>query len=278
MLFATLLALGAAVLHAIWNFVAKRADGDRYIVLTSQFIVAGGIAALALAATAGRWNLPAGAWGWAMVSGTIHLPYTWLLARAYNVGDFSVAYPLARGGGAALAAIGGVVLLGDHLSLGNTTGLVIVISGLTILTLGARGPAVAIALMVAVTIGAYTLVDAHASRITGNFSYVFVSHIATATTTSLFLVSQRRLPEVASYLRVHAGRAVATALASLSTYGMVLVAVRYAPVGYVAALRESSVVLAALAGWRFLGEGDHRRRILAAAVVALGLVVLVATR
>jgi drug/metabolite transporter (DMT)-like permease len=59
---------------------------------------------------------------------------------------------------------------------------------------------------------------------------------------------------------------------------MVLVAVRYAPVGYVAALRESSVVLAALIGWRMLGEGDHRRRLTAAAVVFGGLLVLVLGR
>ena len=70
-------------------------------------------------------------------------------------------------------------------------------------------------------------------------------------------------------------RALVTGLAALVTYGMVLVAVRHAPVGYVAALRESSVVLGALAGWRLLGEGDHRRRIAAAGVVVVGLITLV---
>jgi drug/metabolite transporter (DMT)-like permease len=76
-------------------------------------------------------------------------------------------------------------------------------------------------------------------------------------------------------LRGNLGRATVTGLASLVTYGMVLVAVRHAPVGYVSALRESSVVLAALAGWRLLGEGDHRRRLSAAMVVFAGLLVLV---
>ena len=76
-------------------------------------------------------------------------------------------------------------------------------------------------------------------------------------------------------LRDNGQRAVLSGLASLVTYGLVLVAVRYAPVGYVAALRESSVVLAALAGWKLLGEGDHRRRLTAAMVVFTGLLVLV---
>ena len=69
-------------------------------------------------------------------------------------------------------------------------------------------------------------------------------------------------------------RALLTGLAALVTYGMVLIAVQHAPVGYVAALRESSVVLGALAGWRLLGEGDHRRRI-TAADRAGGLITLV---
>ena len=76
-------------------------------------------------------------------------------------------------------------------------------------------------------------------------------------------------------LRSYWRRALLTALAALVTYGMVLIAVRHAPVGYVAALRESSVVLGALAGWRFLGEGDHRRRITAAVVVLAGLAILI---
>jgi drug/metabolite transporter (DMT)-like permease len=80
---------------------------------------------------------------------------------------------------------------------------------------------------------------------------------------------------MAAMLRTNGRRALLTGIASLVTYGMVLVAVRHAPVGYVTALRESSVVLAALAGWKLLGEGDHRRRITAAAVVFTGLLVLV---
>lgn len=76
-------------------------------------------------------------------------------------------------------------------------------------------------------------------------------------------------------LRTNGRRAAVTGVASLVTYGMVLVAVQHAPVGYVTALRESSVVLAALAGWRLLGEGDHRRRVTAAVVVFSGLLVLV---
>ena len=112
MLAATLLALGAAVLHAGWNLAVKQ-SGDRFIALWGQFFAAGVICAVVLVGVGG---IPAAGWAWAAVSGLVHVPYTWFLARAYDHGDFSLVYPVARGGGALLAAIGGIVLLGDGLS------------------------------------------------------------------------------------------------------------------------------------------------------------------
>ena len=102
-----------------WNLAAKRADGDRFVVLWAQFAVSGLIAAVLLAVHAVVVGMPASGYGWAALSGLVHLPYLWLLALAYTYGDFSVSYPLARGGGAALAAALGVALLGDHLGAGE---------------------------------------------------------------------------------------------------------------------------------------------------------------
>ena len=87
-------------------------SGDRFIALWGQFAIAG---ALSLVVVVVGGGIPASGWFWAGLSGCIHLPYCWFLARAYDQGDFSLVYPMARGGGALLAAIGGVLLLGDHL-------------------------------------------------------------------------------------------------------------------------------------------------------------------
>ncbi|TPW12903.1 MAG: hypothetical protein FD127_2356, partial [Acidimicrobiaceae bacterium] len=112
MLVATLLALAAAVLHAGWNLAVKQ-SGDRYIALWGQFFIAGVIGSSVVVATAlvsasggAIAGFPASGWIWIAMSGTIHLPYTWYLARAYDHGDFSLVYPMARGGGAMLAAVG----------------------------------------------------------------------------------------------------------------------------------------------------------------------------
>lgn len=115
MIAATVLALTAAVLHAGWNLAVKQ-SGDRFIALWGQFMMAG-LIGLALVAVFGR--VSAAGWGWAGVSGLAHIPYTLGLARAYNRGDFSLTYPVARGAGAILAGLAGMALLGDRYKIGR---------------------------------------------------------------------------------------------------------------------------------------------------------------
>lgn len=275
MLLATVLALSAAVLHAGWNFVAKRAEGDRYMVLWAQFFAGGLISLPFMIGVQVTVGMPWQGYLWGAISGCVHLPYTWLLAKAYTHGDFSVSYPVARGGGAALAAVGGVVFLSDHLSTLEVTGIAIVVLGLMLLAYGATGPNIAMALAVAVTIGTYTVLDAQGARVTDSIGYVFITLVGTAVSNTVFGLATGRRNDMREMFTRNWQRAVVTGAASMVTYGLVLVAVQHAPVGYVTALRESSVVLAALAGWKFLGEGDHRRRITAALVVFAGLLTLV---
>lgn len=279
MLLATLLSLAAAVVHAGWNLLAKRAAGDRYLVLWAQFFMAG---VLALPFAIGNhllFGMPGIAYVWAALSGMVHLPYLWLLAKAYTIGDFSVSYPVARGGGAALAAIGGVLFLSDHLSLMEAAGIAIVVAGLCLLAAGANGMHLAVALGVAATIGTYSLFDAAGSRATtGSVAYIFATMVGGAASNTMFGLATGKGPRMAAMLRARWAPALGAGLAATATYGMVTVAWQYASVGYVTALRESSVVLAALAGWKYLGEGDHRRRLTAAGVVFGGLLVLVVGR
>lgn len=113
MLVATALALSSAGLHAAWNLILKTADHeDRDLAIWGQ-MVAGALLALPVLLFVG-WPdtlaLP-----WLVLSSTIHLVYATALVGAYRAGDFSLTYPLARGGGALVAALGGVLLLGDHL-------------------------------------------------------------------------------------------------------------------------------------------------------------------
>jgi multidrug transporter EmrE-like cation transporter len=268
---ATLLALAAAVLHAGWNLLIKQ-SGDRWISLWGMFFVAGVLAAFVYVAMGG---MPASGWWWAGATGLVHIGYTVGLARAYDHGDFSVSYPVARGGGALLAAIGGVALLGDHLSLLSSIGLAVVVAGLALLAVGQGHVRLAPALGVAVTIGVYTLIDAEGSRRTDTNAYAMAVYMATATTTTIWGLARGRRREMVAALRTRWLPFAVVGTASALAYALVLAAVRLAPVGYVTALRESSVVLAALAGWKLLGEAQVHRRLAAAGIVLAGLVLLV---
>ena len=124
MLTATLMALGAAALHAGWNLAVKRND-DSHLALWGQFFVAMFVAVGVLVGWWVVFEAPSFAWKYTLLSGVTHLPYSMLLVRTYNSGDFSVSYPIARGGGAVGAAVLGVTLLDDSLSPLTAVGIVV---------------------------------------------------------------------------------------------------------------------------------------------------------
>jgi drug/metabolite transporter (DMT)-like permease len=271
---ATLFALAAAVLHASWNLWVKQ-SGDRWIALWGQMTAGGCVCAVILLFTGWPSNL---AWWPVLSSGIIHVVYIGALARAYTIGDFSVTYPIARGAGALLAAIGGVLFLNDHFTALAVFGIVIAIAGILLLAGKADASHVKAALLVSLTIGAYSVVDGHGSRLTGGNLYPLVLFVATAVSTTIAGIAMGRTRDMVTAMKSRAHWFVLAGSASALTYWMVLIAMQQAPVGYVTALRESSVVIVALVGTRYLGESDMRRRVVAALVVVAGLAVLIAGR
>lgn len=274
MLTATLLALAAAVIHASWNLAVKQSPTDRYLSLWGQFFMAG----LIVLPFVVWFGMPARGWIWVAISGSVHLPYCVFLSRAYDAGDFSLVYPIARGGGAVLAAIGGVLLLSDRLSLLSALAIAIVALGLFGLAGKSRGVELRYALLVAAAIGVYSVSDAKGIRSAGTPIYALATHLGTATTNSVYGLVTGRRREMAALLRFHWRRLLVLGAASTLTYGLVQLAFERAPVGYVTALRESSVVIAAFVGWKRLGERAGARRLVASLVVAAGLVLLVFSR
>lgn len=277
MLVATALALGAAVLHAGWNLRIKQ-SGDRWLALWGLF-VAGGVIGLPYAVVATvsgdlRW----GAWGWAAASGGVHAFYIGRLARTYDIADFSVTYPIARGAGAMFAAIGGVLFLSDHLSPVSVIGIGIVVSGLILLSGHVQWGHVWPALVVGFLIGAYTVIDSKGSRSTVGSAYAMAIFVTGGMGTTVQGLYRHRWDEMRRSVRPMWKQYVLTGSASLVTYWMVLLAVRRAPVGYVTALRESSVVFATFIGWKILKESSGIRRVASSVVMVVGLVTLVMGR
>jgi len=275
MLVATFCALGAAVLHAAWNLALKQ-GGDRYIAASLQFLF-GGLIFLPVMLAAG----PPGseALAWLGVSTVIHVGYVTALTRAYHNGDFSMAYPLARGSGALLAALGGAVLLGDTVPFGGVLGTLIAGAGLLVLMqLGGTRAAYAWALATGVLIASYTLVDTQGSRASNGLGYAAAQGVTVGVALNEAGVVNGRSRQLIAAAARSWRRYAAAGTASVMAYGLVLIAVNHAPVGYVAVLRETSVILGPIGGWLLLHEGMGRRRAVAAAIVVAGMGVLVAFR
>ena len=275
MLTATLLALAAAALHATWNLLIKT-SGDRLLASWGQFLF-GAILFLPVVLVAG-WPERA-AWPFLGISAVIHVLYVEGLARAYQHGEFSLAYPLARGGGAMVAAIGGTLFLDDTLGVPSWAALAVVAVGLgSMVRPNAGRSALGWATFTALVIGSYSTIDAAGSKHSSNgFVYGVALTICSATMLSVWGVARGRGPAFVATWRGAWRLYVVAGVALTSAYSLVLVAVRIPGVsaGYVFTLRESSVVLGALAGWLLLKESMGRARLLSSVVVLLGMIGLV---
>lgn len=156
-------------------------------------------------------------------------------------------------------------------------GIAVVIFGLWVLVSGQPINNIFPALGVAATIGIYSVVDAYGARNSDAVAFALSVFVSGATTITLWAL-MTRAKELKTFLSTEWKPAAFGGIMSITGYSMVVYAFSLAPVGYVATMRESSVVIAALAGWKYLKEDDHKRRLTSAMIVVVGLVVLVAGR
>jgi drug/metabolite transporter (DMT)-like permease len=279
------LVLAAAVLHATWNLAVKGAAGDDrvgfvwlYIVTTCALWLPIGVAWTILAHERPTW------WwlGGAVVTAVLHVVYQLVLQRGYAEGDLNLVYPLARGAGPMLTFVVAVLVLGQHPGLVEVAGVLSVIGGVLLISLGGLGSGarpgaersgVIWGLTTGATIAAYTLWDNHAVNALDlpPVPY-FVLGLVLQLPFLAVLLRRRPSPEPLRRLWVSArGPALAVALCSPLAYVFVLEAMRLAPVALVAAARESSIVIGAVFGWLVLREPRPARRLVGAVVVLVGI-------
>ena len=272
----TLAVLGAGLLHVGWNALLKSAPGGDPMLDTAT-IVAGsaawGVVALPFV------GLPdAAAWKFAALSSFMHWGYYFTLAHAYRTGDLSFAYPLMRGTAPLIVTVLGVLFLREWPTPQVALGIALISLGIVGIAFARRGKhppsAARWALANAGIIAAYTLVDGAGARASQNpAAYVtwltFIEAIP-------FLAWVRVRQGSAAFAYVGRGwrRGLLGGFASLAAYGIVLWAMTRAPVAAVAALRETSVLFAALIGAVFLKERLGLRRFAGAVSVVAGVAAL----
>ena len=269
------LVLFGALLHASWNALVKSSTDKA--MDTALIHLLGSIITLPLIMVVG-WPVAA-AWPYIIASVTIHIGYYIALTGAYKHGDLGLTYPLMRGTAPLLVALSATITVGEHLSPLAWAGVLGICCGVLVLGLSRHAldspRAVGFALTNAVVIAIYTVVDALGARASGNaFQYVAALFVLDGWPFALIVFMRRGGATVWPYARMRWPIAAGGALASFGSYGIALWAMTKAPVATVAALRETSVLFAALLGVWFLKEVFNVRRAIGNMAIVAGVMAL----
>jgi drug/metabolite transporter (DMT)-like permease len=267
--------LCAALLHAAWNSLAHGVS-DRVVgfALISAVAMAGGAVLVAVGPA-----LPAAAWPYVVTSAVLHVAYNLLLLASYQLGEFSQMYPLARGTAPWVVAVVSVTVLGRALPVTELLGVLAISAGLLGLVLvGGRPerkqlPALGSAVLTGLTIAGYTVVDGLGVATAPLAPYIGWLFLLQSVPMPLLAVL-RRGRQLPSAVRRCALPGLVGGAVSLAAYSIVLWAQTSGALAPIAALRETSIIFGALIGTVFLGERLGRPRILAAAVVLAGVLLI----
>ncbi|MFJ9451176.1 MULTISPECIES: EamA family transporter [unclassified Herbaspirillum] len=267
------LILFAALLHASWNALL-RGGADRLWSMTIMCLavaLASGAVALFLAPPARA------SWMYAVLSAVLHVGYNLFLVRSYRAGDLGQTYPISRGSSPLLITIAASAFAGERVALSALLGIALVAGGIISLAFNGRKlavPSLPYALGTGCFIAAYSVVDGIGVRLSG------APMAYTAWMCALWGVLMPAvyigLRDAGSLFTMRPGflTAFVGGLVSLLAYGIVIYAMSGAPMGAVSALRETSVLFAALIGYFFLGETLTVRKMLACAVIAAGTIII----
>ena len=278
------LILAAAFIHASWNYFLKRSGGGTVFVWL--FATLSALIYAPLAAAVIWWQKPEFGWvhyGLMLASAALHTAYYLLLDRGYRSGDLSVVYPLARGTGPLITIVCAVLLLQERPSGIAVAGALLIGGGAIALTGDPRKlrqsgnlHAVGFALLTGCMIASYTLVDkvAVAAWLIPPLVQDWAANLGRVLIMTPMALRLRT--DLAPTWRRSKKEIIAVALLCPLSYILVLTAMVFTPVSYVAPAREISILVAAFMGTQLLAERDAPRRIAAAAAMVAGIVCLAA--
>ena len=276
------LLLAAAVIHATWNLLNKQASGHAAFtwlvaVLSALLYAPATITIIEV------WQIEMDFVTIGMMAGSaaLHTAYFLLLNQGYRVGDLSLVYPLARGTGPLLSSLAAIAFLGERPSAIALGGALLIIGGVVLLTTNLAQlrqsraqDAVLYAVVTGLFIAAYTLWDKQAVSHFGIAPLVLDWGANVGRAVLLAPLAIKYSDQTIDEWREHKYEAIAIAVLIPLSYILVLTAMRFTPVSYVAPAREISILIGTAMGARLLAEGDTRRRLAAACAMVLGVVAL----
>jgi drug/metabolite transporter (DMT)-like permease len=274
------LVLSSAVVHASWNYLSKRVQGGAgfvWLVSCVTFMLYTPLALILLTTN----PIQVSQVGWMAGSAVLHLIYFILLNRGYRTGDMSLVYPLARGTGPMLSTLAAIFFLGERPTIVAVFGALLIGVGVVILTanpdkiknVNARA-ALRYAFLTGFVIALYTLWDKQAvsAALIPPLLFDWGNNALRMLFMTPYALFHRE--EVRRHLQIHRWETFGVALLSPLSYILVLTALTFSPVSYIAPAREISILIGTLMGAKLLAEGDSRRRLAAASVMLVGIVTL----
>lgn len=286
----TALALGlvliSALAHSTWNLLLKRSEEKQIflwwlLVTASILMVPVGVVLF--------WLHPFGHPGWAFVLSTIalHIMYFWLLGRSYTLGDLSLVYPIARGFGPMLVPALAVIILGESIANLAIAGIVAIVFGIyTISWWGnfsnvfrdplelLRNRGTRYAILTGLTIAAYAIVDKRGVSHVEPFLYMYFMILGSALGLAPYIFRKWGVAAVGQVLRTNSGPIVVAGLLTFLAYGLVLTAFTLSRVSYVAPAREVGIVVGVLMGVFLLKEPFGGGRLLGSSFIVAGLLLI----
>lgn len=263
------LALTAAFVHALWNILLARArdiEASTAVALITAELVFAPVVVF-------TWDVHRAVWPFLVASGLLQLTYFALLATAYRLVPLSVVYPVARGGAPVLVLLIGAVALGRATSWTQIAAVVLVVAGI-LLVRGLRDAdprGVAFGVAIASCIAVYTLVDKQGVRHAEPISYLELSMLGPA---ALYAGAVIRVKGLAAVRGAVGPASILAGICTFGAYALVLAALQRASAASVAAVRETSVVIAALLAAVVLREKVTVPRLGGAVLVAGGVALL----
>jgi drug/metabolite transporter (DMT)-like permease len=283
------LILLAGVIHAGWNVVAKKANGDASFAL--QTSVLNTILWAPVGFALGWTQVPGwgvAQWSLVVISGVLHVFYFVVLLRGYRQSDLTVVYPLARGSGPLLSSLVAIVFLGERITPAGLAGIAAVVFGVFLIAGGPRLfrgvrdathrrrtiAGVRYGVLTGIFIASYTVADGYAVKMLA-MSPILLDYASNFVRIALLAPVGLRDPAATARIwRAQWRHALVIALVSPIAYVLVLYAMQIAPISHVAPAREVSMLFAALLGGHLLREGDRLLRLMGAACIAAGVVAL----
>jgi len=276
---AIVLLLTSASLHALWNLLLKRSQ-EKYSAMGWQVLISGIFAFFLLLFTGFP---PRSMWLLASISMALEAVYFILLSNAYSDHDFSLVYPIARGTAPAFLMLWSILFLREKPTAAGVIGILMIVSGMIIIgatsliqnrgsRLHFRG--VLTALAVALTISLYTFIDGTAVKHGPPLPYALTMFMFVPILTTSYNVHRFGWKHFAAAWNGPRLPLILAAALGVVAYLVALIAYSFAPLSYSGAIREVSVVIGAVLGWRFLDENMGGTRVLGAAVIFVGILVI----